>query len=64
MRNESDFYYTVSELAAELKVNPATVRRWISANQIEFVRLGPGKTVRIPRTAHSQHKEAAAEVAK
>ncbi|MBV8774557.1 MAG: helix-turn-helix domain-containing protein [Deltaproteobacteria bacterium] len=55
MATEIDSYYTVPELAAALKVNPATIRRWIAANQIEFVRLGPGKTVRIPRTALS-HK--------
>ena len=39
---------TVAEVAAELRVNPATVRRWITAGRLPAITL-PGGSYRIER---------------
>lgn len=43
-----DTYLTVQEVAALVRVDPMTVRRWCSAGQLGAVRLGP-KVYRIAR---------------
>ena len=44
-----DTYLTVPEVAALLRVDPATVRRWINSGRLAAVRLGHGW--RVPQTA-------------
>jgi excisionase family DNA binding protein len=43
--------FTVPEVAAELHVSPKTVYRWIALGQLTAVRVGPARTIRIPRSA-------------
>ena len=45
---QEDDYLTVSEIAARLKVNPQTVRNWITRNELRAVRVG-ARRVRILR---------------
>lgn len=39
---------TVEEVAAALKISPATVRRWVNNNKIKA--LKQGRVIRIPET--------------
>lgn len=39
---------TVEEVAAALKISPATVRRWVNSNKIKA--LKQGRVIRIPET--------------
>jgi excisionase family DNA binding protein len=41
--------FTVRELADHLQLNQQTVRNWINAGELEFIRVG--RAVRIPRRA-------------
>ncbi|UUW92683.1 helix-turn-helix domain-containing protein [Pimelobacter simplex] len=41
MTNTQERFLTTAEVAAELRVNPETVRRWINAGKLPAVRLGP-----------------------
>lgn len=41
---------TVTEVAAELRVNPETVRRWIKTGRLAGI-VTPGGTYRVPRHA-------------
>jgi len=45
---QEDDYLTVAEIAARLKVNPQTVRNWITRDEIRAVRVG-ARRVRILR---------------
>ena len=45
---QEDDYLTVSEIAARLKVNPQTVRNWITRDELRAVRVG-ARRVRILR---------------
>jgi excisionase family DNA binding protein len=45
---QEDDYLTVAEIAARLKVNPQTVRNWITRNELRAVRVG-ARRVRILR---------------
>lgn len=40
-------YFTVDELAAELRVDPKTIRAELASGRISFVRVG--RLIRIPR---------------
>lgn len=44
--NESPRLLTIPEFAAELRVKPSCVRRWLSESKITFVHVG--RLVRIP----------------
>ncbi|MGP0053755.1 MAG: helix-turn-helix domain-containing protein [Solirubrobacteraceae bacterium] len=44
---QDDDYLTVAEIAARLKINPQTVRNWISRDELRAVRVG-ARRVRIP----------------
>jgi excisionase family DNA binding protein len=46
---QEDDYLTVNEIAARLKVNPQTIRNWITRDELRAVRVGP-RRVRILRT--------------
>ena len=39
--------YTIDEVAALLRVHPRTVKRWMEAGQVTYVKL-PGRQYRIP----------------
>lgn len=41
--DEADPWLTLAEIAAELRVNPATVRLWISRRQLNATRPGRRK---------------------
>ncbi len=45
-------FYTLEEVAKELRVNPRTVMRWLKCGQLKGYKLGDGKTalLRIPTT--------------
>ncbi len=45
-------FYTLEEVAKELRVNPRTVMRWLKSGQLKGYKLGDGKTslLRIPAT--------------
>lgn len=45
-------FYTLEEVAKELRVNPRTVMRWLKSGQLKGYKLGEGKTslLRIPTT--------------
>jgi excisionase family DNA binding protein len=45
--NTTDEFLTVAEVATLLKLNPQTVRNWISAGQLPAVRIG--RRVRVTR---------------
>ena len=45
---QEDDYLTVAEIAARLKVNPQTVRNWITRHELRAVRVG-ARRVRILR---------------
>jgi excisionase family DNA binding protein len=45
---QEDDYLTVSEIAARFKVNPQTVRNWITRDELRAVRVG-ARRVRILR---------------
>ena len=42
-------YLTVDEAAAELRLHPATIRRYIKDGRLRHTRIG--KSIRIPRVA-------------
>jgi len=46
----SDELLTVAEVAAELKVNPETVRRWLRSQKLRGTLLGDRAGWRIPRS--------------
>lgn len=45
-------WYTVADLADELRVSPRTVLRWVECGELEALRL-PGGRLRISQTAWS-----------
>ena len=47
MASSIDTQYTVKEAAELLKVQPLTIRRWISNGYLRAYRYGPGRVVRI-----------------
>ena len=46
----------MNETAFEFHVTPLTIRRWLNAGNLEFVRMG--RTIRIPREAVFRRKPA------
>ncbi len=51
-------FLTVGEVAAILRLSPATVRRWCEEGRLDSVR--PGRSYRIPRAALEELLEGAA----
>lgn len=45
-------FYTLEEVAKELRVNPRTIMRWLKSGQLKGYKLGKSKTslLRIPKT--------------
>ncbi len=45
-------FYTLEEVAKELRVNPRTIMRWLKSGQLKGYKLGNSKTslLRIPKT--------------
>lgn len=39
--------YTVKEVADILKLKEITIRQWMSRGQLQFIKIGGGRTVRI-----------------
>ena len=44
-REAADPWLTLAEIAAELRVNPATVRQWVSKGQLKASRAGVRKWI-------------------
>jgi excisionase family DNA binding protein len=44
-------FYTLEEVAKELRVNPRTIMRWLKSGQLKGYKLGNSKTslLRIPK---------------
>lgn len=44
-------FYTIEEVAKELRVNPRTIMRWLKNGSLKGYKLGDGKTslLRIPK---------------
>jgi excisionase family DNA binding protein len=52
---DGDEWLTVQEIAAEIKVDEETVRRWIRRGQLPYLELGAGKAgYRIKRSDLNQ----------
>ena len=48
-------YYTVEEFANHLRVSKSTVQRWIDEGALQYWRLRPNSTIRIPASELDNH---------
>ena len=52
-RSRPDRFLTVAEVAADLRISPDTVRRWIAAGKLPAVRVS-ARDLRIERAEYDQ----------